>query len=495
MKIDNSEKIIDIPKEIIDIPIKSQPKSNLAMFFEKAGYVLRKPFEITTGWIAKSIHITPGQVYQFSSNPTTDAKIKKLLKYFYLISGALGTIPTLMLRMVASGFTKVSLIIDPRPYSITFRETEPLKTHPEDELIGLCRNSSLFPPVMVNFHSFRDTDTRTQELINSILSPRDNVRPNFISLQEVFDFSAAQKLAKALNGNGYDCIFNMAFSPLWWNSGLFFATDKKIVHARFVTIPLPFFVNANNIFKKEFCFDAFAKKGILFVLIEHKLNQKIEYHIVINTHTKSEPGHDEVSEKAIADIRTRTLKLMVQELVQYIHELEVTMFKGIKIKWIFLNGDLNVSDVQFTGKQTNERSSADVKFFFGEKGIFPGEGKDTWLRKPPKDEYPMEDETGWGQKNVNHNQLQHCIPNVRFDHFALLEWRQDLCPAYRSIIKSKDKNSDIDVNVNPSSQSPEFIVEETSPVKFLKVWDDQNASDGKTTPISDHAGLLYKVKP
>jgi hypothetical protein len=434
-------------------PIVQKP----AHWLNKLGLQLMRPLMKTADIIARGKYVTPGIYNDPDLNPN-NAK-RKALGYAYKIGGALLAPPALALSALSWAFRALATKIDPRPfeYEITATEIGPEQT----DFSILTRNTSLSEAVLTNFHNLKGAKERAVELLNSI--EQHNLQKkqfDSILLQEVFDPNIARFLVEEFKKRKLfkNFIFNVGPSGYGWNSGLFFATNRKIDYARFVQTPNPYFVG------NRYSIESIANKGVLYVAVANG----DQFDIYVTTHLKSEIGPNDKTQKANEKLRAESVRILIQGLYDLIKNMEAD---GKVISKVILGADLNISDRQvnqnykYTYERTQNKDEA-VRALY--QNFFPQDraGLDTWFEAIP----PNKDNTGWGQDGFTGKKMKQ---DVRFDHGGTLLIEPDLH--------------------FPGNGPLLFNAQGTTKLLMQQaiVFDDQGAA--KNAPISDHAGLAMDI--
>lgn len=447
----------------IDIPVSepqhfsSPSQQKLSRLFNTIGTKLKTPLVNALSFGAKGKHLTPGLYHRYANYSFIDNIIRNILSCYYYTLGFLGIILFALPAVVGILCQMLGAYINLPEYE--YRVTNKKVHAPEqrEPLQFVTRNLALLPMIVTNFANLRPADERINEIISSILYSPKAAKLDFICLQEVFGDFYNKKLVVGLQHKFKYFIYNIAPGSVGLGSGLFFASNKKIIDARFIRPPLPFFNKANNFMQITTSIESMSHKGILYVLIQ---NGK-EYDIVINAHIKSNIGFDHIETESIEKTRAKGLRVLAQGLFEYIDTVEEKF--DIKVNHVFIGGDLNVSDKQECGDFTFERSGMkegvrvrhgerDLSFIY--EGLFPSPPIETWLMDEKE---PNSEETGFGQKNHTNEDV---LPGICFDHAGIFTYRESI----------------------------KRLVPEVS--RF----DDQGYSQGQGSPSSDHAGLLLVAK-
>ncbi len=467
LAIDNNKSIkvqyFDIPfsKRSLQPPqLSFQQRTSAAL--ARIGAILKTPLLQAAALFAKGRHLTPGKHYTYSKYSIVDANIRKIISYSYYLIGLVGSILFSVPAMIGVIFELIAIKFNSNEYEITISKLDTDAKSKFNPMVLLTRNVALLPTVISNFTNLRPTSERLPEVINSIVQSPTAQDVDVLCLQEVFGKQISDKLVSELSSKFKYFIHNVAPGKVGLESGLFFASNKEIVHARYIRPPLPLITRANNFMRFTSSVESMTNKGILYVLIKNGTT----YDIVINAHIKSNIGIDHIETNSIEEIRAEGLRVLAQGLFDYIDDVE--LLHKIKVNTVYLGADLNVSDVQENHVVTYERSGKqkgvrintglkDISFIFD--SLFPAPAIETWLMDESRK--PNLSKTGFGEENYNNPQIP--LSGVCFDHAGIFTYRESKHPK------------------NPHSTSIAFEINR---------FDDQGFSCGKGSPASDHAGLL-----
>lgn len=451
----------DIP--IAETPTEPPPSAlqKIAHVFNRVGATLKKLFMEAAALFTKGRYLTPGKYQSFANNRFINAQLRRLLSCSYYLTGSAATV--LFIAPAAVGVTceLLGASLDMPQFQFAIRKSRSTRSAKAKPLVLLTRNTALLPSVVTNYSHLRPSSERISEIIDSIVKSSKARQVDVLCLQEVFGLENAKKLVNGLDKKFKHFIYHIAPGKVGLDSGLFFASNHDIVHARYIRPPLPHILKANNFMKVTTSIESLTNKGILYVLVKNGDT----YDIIINAHIKSNIGIDHIETNAIKEIRAEGLRVLAQGLFDYIDEVEEKF--AVDVSNVYIGADLNVSDVQENYEVTYERTGKkngiriltglhDLSFIF--ENMFPSPTVETWLMDHSRE--PNEHSTGFGQEHYNNPQIPH--PEVCFDHAGVFTYRTHQAKKYFSFEVSR--------------------------------FDDQGFSKGKGSPSSDHAGILLTPK-
>ena len=150
--------------------------------------------------------------------------------------------------------------------------------------------------------------------INNIIKFLKRLSADVICLQEVFDKKIRKKIIDKLSKN-YKIYYNEDKSRFKFNDGLMILTKNKILYKKSIK------------YKNSCGEDSFSTKGIIYITIKHKINNRFKKITIVNTHLNA---------NAIFSTKNICEKVRIKQIKQLNNTL-----KNIKNN-ILLCGDLNI---------------------------------------------------------------------------------------------------------------------------------------------------------
>ncbi len=209
----------------------------------------------------------------------------------------------------------------------------PSKTYnPKEGLHIMTYNTGLMPNYIRNINDLRSSNTRAKEISKNILNHQD-VQPDIICFQEVFDRKASGHLLENLKENYSNIVYNVAPSEIGLNSGLAIASKYPVLDIKF------------RKFQNLAGEDALSNKGLLRVIVDLGNGKSAT---IYNTHLQAKTG------EKYNKIRREELR-QIQRWVSADSSTSISKSK-YENQGVFFMGDLNLSIADEEGKIKQDQS-------------------------------------------------------------------------------------------------------------------------------------------
>ena len=322
----------------------SRPGNIVGNILLQVGRFLTYPVFQVANAVTKlaSGHIRPGKNLDSpvnNSNKTPSLLLRKITKVAIVV---VFIVPSLALSLIGIPLCIIGNMCCAKASMI--KSSCPSKTYnPKEGLHIMTYNTGLMPNYIRNINDLRSSNTRAKEISENILHNQD-IQPDIICFQEVFDRKASGHLLEKLKDNYSNIVYNVAPSEIGLNSGLAIASKFPILDVSF------------RKFKNLAGEDALSNKGILRAIVDLGNGKSAT---IYNTHLQAKTG------EKYDNIRFEELT-QIQQWISADSDVSI-IDSEYESQGVFFMGDLNLSIADEEGKIKEDHSYEKGTFALGKE--------------------------------------------------------------------------------------------------------------------------------